>query len=113
MPGTLGRVRHRVQGVPRGISEPNYSLQLLSSLRSLGWQRSVRHDASLAPEGQPQVWYTYSAIQWLTDRLKPDDRVFEFGCGHSTLWFSARVRQVVSIEHNQAWFDRLQARVRL
>ena len=34
--------------------------------------------------------------------------VFEYGSGSSTLYFSRRVAQVFSIEHNRGWFENIQ-----
>lgn len=101
-------VHQRSQGLPRNLRELNFSLQLLSILRRLGWHRSVSRKACTDCEGDPLPWYTYPAIDWLANRVKPSDRVFEFGGGYSTLWFSRRVHTVVTVEHNQAWFNRLQ-----
>jgi predicted O-methyltransferase YrrM len=35
--------------------------------------------------------------------------VFEYGCGSSTLWWSSKVREVVSVEHDKAWFRKISA----
>jgi hypothetical protein len=39
--------------------------------------------------------------------------VYEYGSGGSTLWFSARVARVVSIENDPAWYDRVAVSLRL
>lgn len=39
--------------------------------------------------------------------LQPDMRVFEYGSGGSTLFFAYRAANVVSIEHNQLWWQRV------
>jgi hypothetical protein len=58
-------------------------------------------------EGRPLPWYTYPAIHLLEKRLPPGSEVFEFGAGHSTYWYSAHCRRVVSVEHDPAWYDQL------
>ena len=35
--------------------------------------------------------------------MNPNLRVFEYGCGFSTLWWSSRVRSVVSCENDEEW----------
>lgn len=37
--------------------------------------------------------------------LKPNMRVLEFGSGSSTIEISKRVKEVVSIEHNEKWYN--------
>src|SRR5437016_5174452 len=62
-----------------------------AALRSEGWSKSNRLGLPLAADGSPLPWYTYSAIHFLEPRLRDDLKVFEYGSGHSTLWYAARV----------------------
>jgi hypothetical protein len=48
-------------------------------------------------------WITYPAFQQLKRIVKPELRVFEYGCGASSLWWGRHVREVVSVDHNAAW----------
>ena len=48
-------------------------------------------------------WMTYDAINFLSSLCKPDTTVFEWGSGGSTLFFSKRCRQVISVEHDRIW----------
>lgn len=45
------------------------------------------------------------AIWILENLLKTTDKGLEWGSGRSTIWFSKRVEQITSIEHNPAWFE--------
>jgi hypothetical protein len=54
-------------------------------------------------DGNPLPWITYPAIHFLSDRVKPDFEVFEFGSGYSTLWWAKRVKRVTSVEHSIRW----------
>jgi hypothetical protein len=56
-------------------------------------------------------WCSYKAIDILTDLLKPDMRVFEYGAGGSTLFFMRRVRQLTSIEPHPAWYENVRRAV--
>jgi predicted O-methyltransferase YrrM len=40
------------------------------------------------------------------------ERVLEFGSGRSTLWFAHNAAQVVSIEHNPQWVERVRHTLR-
>lgn len=52
-------------------------------------------------------WLTLSAINWLEDTIKPSWKVFEWGSGASTLYFSRKAKLIVSIEHDNKWYDQI------
>lgn len=108
-PSVVERVRTRMPGVPRTAREALTSLQLLATLRSQGWHRSVAGGAPVTAVGGPHPWLTYSAVNWLSQTLTNGVRIFEYGAGSSTLWFAAigDVGEIVSVEHDAAWFARL------
>jgi precorrin-6B methylase 2 len=70
-----------------------------------GWATSAEMRQAIGPSGEPVPWYTYSAIYFLTGRVRPEMRVFEYGSGNSTLWWAARVATVVACEHDAKWFS--------
>ncbi|HWQ91638.1 MAG TPA: class I SAM-dependent methyltransferase [Clostridia bacterium] len=57
-------------------------------------------------------WFSYAAIDFLKQFLRPDMTVCEYGSGGSTLFFAARVASVFSIEDNPDWFQRVSQRLR-
>lgn len=57
-------------------------------------------------------WFSYSSIDFLDSWLEPHMTVFEWGSGGSTLFFARRVKQVVSVEHDPVWHERLGDRLR-
>jgi len=79
-----------------------------SAIVQRGWRESRREGLPVGSRGEPLPWYTYPAISFLSDRVPASAMVFEYGMGNSTLWWASRVERVVSVEHDQAWFDRLQ-----
>jgi hypothetical protein len=60
-------------------------------------------------QGEPQdhegliPWITYPALRQLRRIVRPDWRIFEYGCGSSSLWWAKHVQQVVSVEHDSVW----------
>ncbi len=76
-------------------------------LRSSGWLRSRRTGMAVDAAGAPLPWYTYPAIRFLENRIARGLRVFEFGMGNSTLWWSRRSDHIVTCEGDQAWYDRI------
>jgi hypothetical protein len=97
----------RLRGLPRSARELNRSLVLLSFLRERGWHRSMSGLPTGGAEAVPYLPMSLTA--WLEPRLLTTDRVFEYGCGGSTLWFASRVREVRSIETDAKWATRVQA----
>lgn len=73
------------------------------TLRKKGWFKSCREGVPIDASGRPLPWYTYSAIDFLEPRLTKNHRVFEYGCGYSTLWFANRVGSVVAVEDSMEW----------
>lgn len=79
-------------------------------LRGSGWLESYRERKPVA-FGKPLPFYTYGAISFLEPRIDRSLTVFEYGSGYSTLWWSARAKSVVSVEHDRGWYDRMKAQV--
>lgn len=50
----------------------------------------------------------FAAIDHLKKIIRPEMRVFEYGSGGSTLFWSGQVKAVVSVEHDKRWFERMQ-----
>src|SRR5262249_4029201 len=70
--------------------------------------REMATDAS----GAPIPWYTYPAIDFLSQRNFEDKNVLEFGGGQSTLWWQTRARSVLTIEEDANWAERLRPQLR-
>jgi len=56
-------------------------------------------------------WFSYSAIDFLNDYLKPFMSVFEWGSGGSSIYFANRCKSVYSIENNKQWYVSLQVKI--
>lgn len=87
-----------------------FALMTRGPLKEDGWFRSLAEGAPVDAAGRPIPWLTYPAIDFLTRHVRPDMSVFEYGCGHSTLWWASRVREVVACEHDRDWIERIRAR---
>lgn len=77
--------------------------------RESGWLASVAKNSPVDASGLPLPWMTYSCIHILLQRLKPDFLLFEFGCGASTHFYQRHVKHVTAVEHDRAWFERVQS----
>ncbi|GAP21020.1 hypothetical protein [Leptolinea tardivitalis] len=50
-------------------------------------------------------WLTPRAVEYLEQALQPDYAGLEYGSGRSTTWFASHVKSLVSVEHNEEWFN--------
>lgn len=80
-------------------------------LKEDGWFRSFRAEESVDAGGNPIPWITYSAIEFLKNRIHSEMSVFEYGCGGSTLWWASKVKEVVSVEPNKDWYKKISGKL--
>jgi hypothetical protein len=73
-------------------------------LRKSGWLRSMEESRAVDVDGDPILWITYPALDFLAGRVSPEMVVFEYGSGNSTFWWSRRVSKLVSCEHDKEWY---------
>lgn len=76
-------------------------------LAQVGWFETRARFRALNTENEPIPWFTYPAVRFLEDRLKPEWRVLEFGSGMGTIWWSDKVEEVISLEHDAEWLERI------
>ncbi len=100
-----------LRGIPRSTSELKCSLRLLGLYRQIGWQQSIKRGLPSDQSGGELPWLSYPALAWLDAAFQGAERVFEYGSGNSTLWFSRRASSVVSVEHDGAWVGQLRKRL--
>jgi hypothetical protein len=94
------------------IKQPERLRSLLSFnskgyLDTIGWFKAFDSKAPVDAHNNPIPWVTYSFIDFIKDRLKPEHAVFEFGSGNSTTFYAQRTGIVVSVEHDQEWFEKI------
>lgn len=77
--------------------------------KETGWYNSFKSKASLDKNNKPQPWLSCGANMILVDRLKSDFSIYEFGSGNSTLYFAQKVNEVVSVEHDDTWFQKIKS----
>lgn len=84
-----------------------YCLRRGGQLKNAGWFRSFREERSVDADGSPLPWITYPAIEFLKNRIHAEMSVFEYGCGNSTLWWASKVKEVISVEHENDWYQKI------
>ena len=71
-----------------------------------GIEKSIDEKLCQDKDGNPIPWYTYPAIEYLSQLNYSDKKIFEFGCGYSSIYWAMRAKSVISIEDNLAYYDR-------
>jgi len=94
------------------VKQPKRLRSLLSFngkgyLDTIGWFKAFDSQSPVDGNGNPIPWVTYSFIDFINDRLRPEHAVFEFGSGNSTYFYAKRAGFVFSVEHDQVWYDKV------
>ena len=79
------------------------------TLQPTGWLRSAQENASVAEDGTPLPWWTIPGTEFIKGVLSKNWRVFEYGCGNSTLWWAKYVSQVIGVDHDRAWVEKVKS----
>ena len=74
------------------------------------WSDSFRPGRNSVADELP--WINFPALLYLEQHLRPENKVFEFGGGGSTLFFCKNVAEVATVEDHSEWFGILTRTVR-
>ncbi len=72
-------------------------------LPQVGWVESRASRQARDAQGRPVPWFTYPAIEFLRERVRPQWRVLEFGAGGGTSWWCAHAGEILAVEHHAGW----------
>jgi hypothetical protein len=75
--------------------------------RGYGFARSAFRWESRDARGRPIPWFAYPATEYLDQLDLSGRRVFEFGCGFSSLYWSEKAKTLVSVEDDPGWHGRI------
>lgn len=75
-----------------------------------GWFEAFRSGSAVDKNNNPVPWLTYPFISFISERLNKTMDIFEFGSGNSTFFYSDKVNSVTTVEHNQAWYEKVSTR---
>ena len=76
-------------------------------LKDIGWFSAFEKKSPVDGHDKPIPWVTYSFIDFIKERLNQQHKVFEFGSGNSTYFYAKYAGEVVSVEHDKAWYDKI------
>jgi len=76
-----------------------------------GWFNSIKYKIPLDGNLNPIPWTTYSFIEYIKGYLNKEMELFEYGCGNSTLFYAERVKSVVTVEHDEQWYKKINEKI--
>lgn len=95
-----------IKAIPPSSVKRKYSGQIDALYeKEYGFSYSFEEWKSCDVKGAPIPWMTYSSIYYLNQLDLSHAHIFEWGCGGSSHYFSARASSVTSIESNIDWYD--------
>ena len=74
--------------------------------KEFAMEKSIDEKLCLDRDGNPIPWYTFPAIEYLSQFDYSDKKIFEYGCGYSSAFWAIRAKNVTSIEDKTTWFER-------
>lgn len=80
--------------------------------KDYGHFQSIKKGECIDAYGRPIPWYSYSAIEYLRQFDFSKYSVFEYGSGNSSLFWSERALNVISVEDDEAWYKKVKGKIR-
>jgi hypothetical protein len=91
------KLRQSIRYLRKGLE----TWEIIAGLQ--GWRESFKTRRPVDGQGRPIPWYTFPAIEFLCSLELGGCRVFEFGCGNSSVFWASRARQVHAVENDLDW----------
>jgi hypothetical protein len=87
------------------IEKPGFTT-LKTTIRFFpAWKTHLADGKSSVTDNIP--WLTFPSIHFLNKNINNQMIVFEYGSGGSTLFWSGKTKEVVSVEHDGAWYTKI------
>jgi hypothetical protein len=110
----IGKVLRTIIGEDRllhyvatGFNRTLIGLKNYGYLHEMGWVKSFDQKRSFDKNGKPLPWISYPALAFISNRLRDDLTMFEYGGGSSTSYFSKYLKEIHTAESDQKWAEEL------
>jgi len=99
---SFGKLRARIRFINKSLR-----LNIRTILACEGLIDDYKHEINSINIGDrsPIGWFTYPFLEHLLSCDLSQLRVFEWGGGNSSLWWSQKCREVVTVENESYWFS--------
>lgn len=90
------------------IRKYEYAFKSLKIFYSkFGYWNSLSSGKPVDWNNKPIPWYTYPAFEFLNEFNYKDKKVFEWGSGYSSIYWGNRAKNVISIEDDRKWLNKM------
>lgn len=76
-------------------------------LKEYGYWNSIKNKCITDKNGRYIPWFTYPAFEYINSLDLKNKTVFEWGSGHSTVYWSKKCKSVTSVEDNKEWYEKI------
>lgn len=76
-------------------------------LKEYGYWNSIKNKCITDKDGRYIPWFTYPAYEFINSLDLKNKTVFEWGSGHSTVYWSKKCKSVTSVEDNKEWYEKI------
>ena len=89
------------------IEELHLSFLIHKLRNEYGFMESSRNNIPVNGNGEIMPLYTYPCYEYLRSMDWNGAKVFEYGCGYSTLWWSSQGANIYGVESEQEWANKI------
>ena len=91
-------------------TEPSRLLALIKHFEyGLAGKASFEKKIPTDPNNEAWPWYTYPAIEFLSQFDFSACSMFEYGSGNSSFFWAKRARKILSVESDAAWYSKIES----
>lgn len=97
-----------IKKITKGLKVIRIWIKYIGTNKNVGikdfniWVQTTFFGKSMIELGIP--WINFNAFRYLTNNLKQGMKVFEWGCGSSTIFWCENKCDLISIEHDEKFF---------
>jgi hypothetical protein len=73
--------------------------------------KTIKQNLPIDKNNYPIPWYTYPAIEYLSQFDYSSYQILEFGMGNSSIFWSKRCKHITCIEHRIEWFEQINSSI--
>jgi len=93
--------------IPSKIKKQLTNFRILSN--DYAQYQTIKNWDCTDKHGNKIPWYTYPTIEFLNNLDFSEKSVFEFGSGNSSIYWARKAKDVISVEHDKKWFEKVKS----
>ena len=90
--------------IPQALKKQLISFKILSI--DYAQYKTIKNWDCIDKNNNKIPWYTYPAIEYLNNLDFTQKSIFEYGSGNSSIYWSNRAKDLITIEHDKDWHEK-------